>query len=121
IFLIGLEENVFPHARSMMDNDEMEEERRLCYVGITRAEKQLYMTHAKMRTLFGRTNMNPISRFLNEIPAELLEGMEEESEGIFGGQITSTPISKHAPKRRAQKLQKTTGAEDEEWTPGDKV
>src|SRR5699024_1448060 len=78
VFLIGLEENVFPHSRSMMDNDEMEEERRLCYVGITRAEKQLYMTHAKMRTLYGKTNMNRISRFIKEIPEELIEEVEKE-------------------------------------------
>ncbi|HLQ71830.1 MAG TPA: DNA helicase PcrA [Bacillota bacterium] len=128
VFLIGMEENVFPHARSMMDEDEMEEERRLCYVGITRAEKQLYMTHAKMRTLYGHTNMNPVSRFLNEIPAELLEGMEEMNADIFGSQThvrTGSPLSfekrQRAPKRRAQKLQETTGAEDKQWSPGDKA
>ena len=51
VFLIGMEENIFPHSRSMMDDEEMEEERRLAYVGITRAEKELYLTHANMRTL----------------------------------------------------------------------
>src|SRR5699024_10901202 len=76
VFLIGLEENVFPHSRSMMDNDEMEEERRLAYVGITRAEKELYLTHAQMRTLYGKTNMNRISRFIKEIPEELIEAVE---------------------------------------------
>lgn len=120
VFLIGLEENVFPHARSMMDEDEMEEERRLCYVGITRAEKQLYMTHAKMRTLFGRTNMNPMSRFLSEIPKELMDGMEEEKMSIFGTQPKSR-APKQAIKRRAQKLQNTSGAESKEWSPGDKA
>src|SRR5699024_9284295 len=75
IFLIGMEENVFPHSRSMMDEEEMEEERRLAYVGITRAERELYVTHAKMRTLYGKTNMNPISRFIHEIPEDLIEGM----------------------------------------------
>src|SRR5699024_6098781 len=63
VFLIGMEENIFPHLRSLMDEEEMEEERRLAYVGITRAEKELYLTHADMRTLYGRTNYNPISRF----------------------------------------------------------
>src|SRR5699024_498576 len=58
VFLIGMEENIFPHSRSMVDNDEMEEERRLAYVGITRAEEQLYLTHAQMRTLYGKTNFN---------------------------------------------------------------
>src|SRR5699024_12688761 len=61
VFLIGMEENIFPHSRSMVDNDEMEEERRLAYVGITRAEEQLYLTHAQMRTLHGRTNFNQMS------------------------------------------------------------
>ncbi|HLR02267.1 MAG TPA: DNA helicase PcrA [Virgibacillus sp.] len=120
VFLIGLEENVFPHARSMMDEDEMEEERRLCYVGITRAEKQLYVTHAKMRTLFGRTNMNPMSRFLSEIPTELIDGMAEEKTHLFG-MPSSHQKPKQDIKRRAQKLQNTSGAEDKEWSPGDKA
>src|SRR5699024_2960882 len=120
VFLIGLEENVCPHARSMMDEDEMEEERRLCYVGITRAEKQLYVTHAKMRTLFGRTNMNPMSRFLSEIPTELIDGMAEEKTHLFG--MPSSPQKpKQDIKRRAQKLQNTSGAENKEWSPGDKA
>ena len=68
VFIIGCEEGVFPHSRAFTDNEELEEERRLAYVGITRAEKQLYMTCARMRTLFGRTNSNPPSRFLKEIP-----------------------------------------------------
>src|SRR5699024_5157250 len=58
VFLIGMEENLFPHSRSMMDDEEMEEERRLAYVGITRAEEKLFLTHANMRTLYGRTNLN---------------------------------------------------------------
>lgn len=73
VFLIGLEEGVFPHTRSLMDDAEMEEERRLAYVGITRAEEELYITNAQMRTLFGRTNFNAVSRFISEIPEELLE------------------------------------------------
>ncbi len=55
VFLIGMEEGIFPHSRSLMDEEEMEEERRLAYVGITRAEKQLYITNAQTRTLYGRT------------------------------------------------------------------
>jgi DNA helicase-2/ATP-dependent DNA helicase PcrA len=76
VFLVGLEEGVFPHSRALFEDDEMEEERRLAYVGITRAEKELYLTRAQMRTLYGRTNMNPPSRFLDEIPADLLESDE---------------------------------------------
>ncbi|MGV3464030.1 MAG: DNA helicase PcrA, partial [Heyndrickxia sp.] len=78
VFLIGLEEGVFPHSRSLMEEAEMEEERRLAYVGITRAEQDLYVTNAAMRTLFGRTNMNPVSRFINEIPEDLLEVLHKE-------------------------------------------
>ncbi|OZU87683.1 DNA helicase PcrA [Virgibacillus indicus] len=121
VFLIGMEENVFPHSRSMMDNDEMEEERRLAYVGITRAERELYLTHAKMRTLYGRTNMNPISRFINEIPEELIEGIEQARTSMFGASF-GKPKDKPAPmKRKAERMQKTTGAESESWGPGDKA
>ncbi len=73
VFLIGMEEGVFPHSRSLMEEEEMEEERRLAYVGITRAEQELFITNAQMRTLFGRTNMNPESRFIKEIPEDLVE------------------------------------------------
>ena len=77
VFLIGLEEGVFPHSRSLMEEAEMEEERRLAYVGITRAEKELFITNAQMRTLFGRTSMNPESRFISEIPSELIDNLNE--------------------------------------------
>ncbi|MDT3428071.1 DNA helicase-2/ATP-dependent DNA helicase PcrA [Paenibacillus forsythiae] len=73
VFIIGMEEGVFPHSRAFQDNDELEEERRLAYVGITRAEKQLFLSCARARTLFGRTTANPPSRFLDEIPEELKE------------------------------------------------
>lgn len=68
VFIIGMEEGVFPHSRAFMDNDELEEERRLAYVGITRAEEQLFLTCARMRTLFGQTKANAPSRFLQEVP-----------------------------------------------------
>lgn len=120
VFLIGLEENVFPHSRSMMEESEMEEERRLAYVGITRAEQELYLTHAKMRTLYGRTNMNPVSRFISEIPKDLIEGLESEEERVFGS--FGKPKKRRAPlKRRAQQMKKTTGAESESWSPGAKA
>ncbi len=73
VFIIGMEEGVFPHSRAFLDNEELEEERRLAYVGITRAEEKLYLSCAQMRTLFGRTTANPPSRFLDEIPEELKE------------------------------------------------
>ncbi|WP_425442098.1 DNA helicase PcrA [Sediminibacillus massiliensis] len=124
VFLVGMEENVFPHSRSIMDEEEMEEERRLAYVGITRAEKILHLTHAKMRTLFGRTNMNPVSRFINEIPEELIDGLEETKQSPFGlGRTKQKPDPFAAPKRSAKRMkqQQTTGGESLGWQPGDKA
>ena len=72
VFMTGLEENVFPHVRSLGDPDQLDEERRLCYVGITRARERLYLCHAWCRTLFGSTQYNPASRFLGEIPEQLV-------------------------------------------------
>ncbi len=76
VFIAGMEDGVFPHFRSMTDTDELEEERRLAYVGITRARKRLYLTHAWSRSLFGASSYNPPSRFLNEMPTELIEELE---------------------------------------------
>jgi ATP-dependent DNA helicase UvrD/PcrA len=73
VFLVGMEEGIFPHRRSLMERDTVEEERRLCYVGMTRAREQLYLSRARRRHLFGVETENPPSRFLREIPAELLE------------------------------------------------
>jgi DNA helicase-2/ATP-dependent DNA helicase PcrA len=73
VFLIGAEEGVFPSSRAMNEPDDMEEERRLAYVGITRARTRLFITHAWSRSLFGNTQYNPPSRFLEEIPVELVE------------------------------------------------
>ena len=71
VFLVGLEEGVFPHFRSIGNQSEMEEERRLCYVGITRARDELFMSYAGSRMLFGQTQRNPVSRFVSEIPMNL--------------------------------------------------
>jgi len=73
VFLMGMEEGVFPHSRSMFDNDELEEERRLMYVAITRSKKKLFMTCCASRTLYGQTSSNPISRFIKEIDDEHIE------------------------------------------------
>ena len=75
VFLAGVEEGVFPHIRALTEPDEMEEERRLAYVGITRAMRRLYMSHAWSRQLFGSTQYNPPSRFFDEIPADLVESV----------------------------------------------
>ena len=77
VFLVGMEEGIFPGYKSIGEQQELEEERRLFYVGITRAKRFLYLTCAKKRTIFGSTSYNPISRFVKEIPSNLLEGVEE--------------------------------------------
>ena len=77
VFIMGLEEGVFPHLRSIGEPDEMEEERRLAYVAITRAQERLYLSHAWSRTLYGGTQYNPPSRFLDEIPERLVEAIEQ--------------------------------------------
>ena len=86
VFLIGLEEGIFPLSRSMMEEDQLEEERRLAYVGITRAEKKLYITNAYSRVLYGRTQSNSASRFINEITDEVLE--------LGNPQTMNTPFSR---------------------------
>ncbi|MCH8551717.1 MAG: DNA helicase II [Natronospirillum sp.] len=73
VFLVGMEEGLFPHQRSSSDPERLEEERRLCYVGITRAERKLYITHAESRRLYGQDSFNPVSRFVREIPEDLRE------------------------------------------------
>ncbi len=77
VFLVGMEEGIFPGYKSISEPRELEEERRLCYVGITRAKEHLYLTCSKQRTIFGSTSYNQTSRFLKEIPEELLDGYEE--------------------------------------------
>ncbi|MFH1832762.1 MAG: UvrD-helicase domain-containing protein [Candidatus Levyibacteriota bacterium] len=72
VFIIGLEEGLFPHSRSIMDKNELEEERRLCYVGMTRAKKKLFLTYAKRRLFFGQRTSNMVSRFIMELPESLL-------------------------------------------------
>jgi DNA helicase-2/ATP-dependent DNA helicase PcrA len=76
VFMIGLEDGIFPHMRTLAEPDQLEEERRLAYVGITRARERLYLSHAWARTMFGSTQYNPPSRFLDEIPAQLVESIQ---------------------------------------------
>ncbi len=112
VFLVGMEEGVFPHFRSLTEPDELEEERRLAYVGITRARQRLYLTHAWHRTIHGTPMYNPPSRFLEEIPEELVDNRggsrsrstrlssEQNSARSFAGrermveaaQVTRTPV-----------------------------
>ena len=85
VFLTGMEDGIFPHMRSVGDPEELEEERRLCYVGMTRAEQRLYLTHAWSRQLFGATDYYPPSRFLAEIPEELVQAQGEPRTGRGSG------------------------------------
>ncbi len=85
VFLVGMEEGIFPGHRSIGEPKEIEEERRLCYVGVTRAKENLFLTCSKMRTMFGSTSYNMPSRFIEEIPKDLLDGYED----AFGGSYSS--------------------------------
>jgi DNA helicase-2/ATP-dependent DNA helicase PcrA len=78
VFVVGMEENLFPHSNSMFDDKQLEEERRLAYVAITRAMQKLYITHAKSRLYFGRTSSNPVSRFVNDIDSALIDHIAPE-------------------------------------------
>lgn len=128
VFLLGLEEGVFPHSRSLMDEEEMEEERRLAYVGITRAEQELFITNAQMRTLFGRTNMNPVSRFISEIPEELLEDLKPapKSRTSFSSSARSAATATTSRKPTATfgrpvSAPSATGGDEIAWAVGDKA
>ncbi len=90
VFLAGMEEGVFPSYRSIGEESEMEEERRLCYVGITRAKEKLFLTLAKSRTLFGNTTYNRQSRFIDEIPEDLLKYVGEN--GCVFNSNTGKPV-----------------------------
>ena len=118
VFLVGMEEGIFPGYKSIGEPKELEEERRLCYVGITRAKEHLFLTCSKQRTIFGSTSCNQVSRFLKEIPSDLLDGYDEalgekqeSNSNIFGdskyswtygskdnGNIKTYKIDKNEPK-----------------------
>ena len=118
VFLVGMEEGIFPGYKSIGEPKELEEERRLCYVGITRAKEHLFLTCSKQRTIFGSTSCNQVSRFLREIPSDLLDGYDdalgekqESNSNIFGdskyswtygskdnGNIKTYKIDKNEPK-----------------------
>lgn len=120
VFLMGLEEGVFPHSRSLQEEAEMEEERRLAYVGITRAEEQLFITNAQMRTLFGRTNSNSPSRFIKEIPEDLIEGIEPERKSTSSFQsFTKQPQRKIV--MRPNIAPTASGGDSVSWRVGDKA
>jgi DNA helicase II / ATP-dependent DNA helicase PcrA len=104
VFMTGMEENVFPHVRSLGDPDQLDEERRLCYVGITRARERLYLCHAWCRNLFGSTQYNPASRFLAEIPEQLvrLTGRTHPGRGAARERQLSSGVVGGGPSRGPQ-------------------
>ncbi|MFB4160359.1 DNA helicase PcrA [Geomicrobium sp. JSM 1781026] len=115
VFLIGMEEGIFPHSRSLFEEEEMEEERRLAYVGMTRAEEELYLSRASTRTLYGRTQMNPSSRFINEVPTELFEEQPEKVEQ------PRSRTNAHQQRRTRLKSTTQTGGDALAWAVGDKA
>lgn len=119
VFIMGMEESIFPHIRSILSDDdhEMEEERRICYVAITRAEEELYLTHATSRTLFGKTQYNSASRFLKEIPEDLLNKPARTESRYAGASSSQRPV-KRGPSRRTTKRSEVASGT---WNVGDKV
>ena len=106
VFLTGMEDGVFPHMRSLGDPKELEEERRLAYVGITRARERLYLSRSMMRSAWGSPAFNPPSRFLDEIPADILDWRREEPSNmpISAGGFGSSPSSSSAALRLGDRV-----------------
>ncbi|QBP40115.1 DNA helicase PcrA [Paenisporosarcina antarctica] len=122
VFIIGVEENVFPHSRSIGDNDEMEEERRLMYVGITRAEERLYITCAQTRTLFGRSGYNNPSRFIAEISEDIVEQVILKKSAATGKSKTTRRAVTSTTRPAVERPEyKTSGGDKLGWTTGDKA
>ncbi|MBS9337915.1 DNA helicase PcrA [Fructobacillus parabroussonetiae] len=130
VFLIGLEEGLFPLGRAAQDEDLLEEERRLAYVGITRAEQKLYLTNAFSRMLYGKTQANQPSRFIDEISDDLIEkaypaGSSATQPGLSSKFLRATSTTYNGRPVHASAVQKseskTTGAEGVSWQAGDKV
>lgn len=124
VFLVGMEEGIFPLSRALLENEELEEERRLAYVGITRAEKQLYLTNASSRMLYGRIQYNRASRFLEEIDKTILEreGAQPNSQANFSRQSGTPQRAKYIqPQKTSVSSKIKTGGDLNTWQAGDKV
>jgi DNA helicase-2/ATP-dependent DNA helicase PcrA len=136
VFLVGMEEGIFPLSRAVLEDDQLEEERRLAYVGITRAKKKLYLTNAYSRLLYGRIQRNQPSRFVEEINPDLLQyengnndaGLSERSLPFGKTSATATTYRsqqkrryKDAGKKKAPVTNTGTGADKVSWKTGDKV
>lgn len=118
VFLVGMEENLFPHVRSLDDPQRMEEERRLCYVGITRAKERLYLVHAATRTYFGNTAVNPPSRFLADVPEGLWDEAAVPPRSYL--QREFTPVSRIVDLFEGQP-EEPKGPVSQAFEPGDRV
>lgn len=114
VFLTAMEDGVFPHIRSIGEPKELEEERRLAYVGITRAQERLYLTRAAVRSSWGAPSFNPASRFVNEVPAKLVEWRTDPDKSAWSAATRSTPAPAAAPK-------KSGGRAVPSLAPGDRV
>ena len=130
VFLVGMEEGLLPHLRTLSSPEEMEEERRLCYVGITRAQSRVFLTRAQTRMLYGETQMNPPSRFLSEIPEKLLESRKKAPvRTLLQQQYAQGPqrrdVKKNSPLRQPvvqpQSALSANPAASVEWKVGDKA
>ncbi|MDF7669318.1 DNA helicase PcrA [Lactobacillus sp. ESL0703] len=129
VFLVGMEDGLFPLSRALLEDDQLEEERRLAYVGITRARQELFLTNAYSRMMFGRMQNNPPSRFLEEIDAEDLQVENPNAGNIIasGFQAQTAPFAKADERARAQvytpkvKPAGAVGAEKKGWNVGDQV
>lgn len=129
VFLVGMEDGLFPLSRALMEEDQLEEERRLAYVGITRAKEKLFMTNAYSRMMYGRTQNNPPSRFLDEIDASDLDAENSVPEGVGIGNfnVATAPFAAADQRARAKvytpkvKPAGAVGAEKKGWNVGDQV
>ncbi len=123
VFVTGLEENLFPSARSSETNEELEEERRLAYVAITRAKRKLYLLHANTRMLFGRTGVNRPSRFLSELPDETVEKIEETPPANSLVQRPKKPDYSHEASDvlNRRKNSMSASSDHQDFKPGDVV
>jgi DNA helicase-2/ATP-dependent DNA helicase PcrA len=109
VFIAGMEDGLFPHSRSATDPAELEEERRLCYVGITRAERFLYVTHAMKRRVYGEEMASEPSQFLNEMPLDLMEDLSRGASWLSFARSSSTLENKHAASAlRGDKRERTS-------------
>lgn len=103
VFLTGMEDGIFPHSRTLGEKDEVEEERRLAYVGLTRARKHLYISRAQYRSTWGAPNYNPPSRFLDEIPEDVIEWRNESSTSVSASLIKRSRVATAPPPRATGK------------------